>query len=403
MGTENPNRSNFPQRPAATPFAAPQSTTPFISSHPMVGSEASAFRPSSPPAPQTTTPFLSPGPVVGSEATGFRPAPPVRPTGSSIPGPPSAYGPPSAGPFQRFPTPQYPGMTQVPPPQASSMGQPVFPQQVKPPAGQVPSMPGPFKPQPQMPSVPMGSPPQSLNTMPPTMNAPQSTVDSSYFAPRPNFQSSSPPMGPSYSAPRGTMLSAFPGYPGKQPNTVTQAPPLQSAPFLAQQGGYGAPPPGASTPFYSHQGGYAPPPPVAAPLGGPYSSEQMRPPGSAPPMGAVQGLVEDFSSLSLGSVPGSFDPGLDSKALPRPLDGDVEPSSFAERYPTNCSSRYLRLTTSAIPNSQSLVSRWHLPLGAVVCPLAEAPDGVSIYALIEISTMHYCMMIAYAKSHFLYL
>jgi protein transport protein SEC24 len=31
-----------------------------------------------------------------------------------------------------------------------------------------------------------------------------------------------------------------------------------------------------------------------------------------------------------------------------------------------------------MPNSQSLVSRWHLPLGAVVCPLAEAPDGEEV-------------------------
>ncbi|KAI9071392.1 hypothetical protein K1719_046636 [Acacia pycnantha] len=44
----------------------------------------------------------------------------------------------------------------------------------------------------------------------------------------------------------------------------------------------------------------------------------------------------------------------------------------------NCNPRYLRLTTSAIPSSQSLASRWHLPLGAVVCPLAEAPDGEEV-------------------------
>lgn len=99
----------------------------------------------------------------------------------------------------------------------------------------------------------------------------------------------------------------------------------------------------------------------------------------------MAGLVEDFSSLSIGSVPGSFDAGLDTKVLPRPLEGDVEPNSFAQMYPMNCNSRYLRLTTSAIPNSQSLVSRWHLPLGAVVCPLAEAPEGVSIFTVREIT------------------
>lgn len=183
-------------------------------------------------------------------------------------------------------------------------------------------------------------------------------------------------MGPANSIVRGNLHSALPGYPGQQPNAVTQAPPIQSAAYLSHQGNYHPSPPAASTPFLSHQGGYGPPP-VAAPLGQ-YSREQMRPPGSGPPVGVAQGLIEDFSSLTVGSVPGSFDSGLDSKALPRPLDGDVEPSSFAEMYPMNCDSRYLRLTTSAIPNSQSLVSRWHLPLGAVVCPLAEAPDGVRI-------------------------
>ncbi|MBA0567461.1 hypothetical protein Golob_012196 [Gossypium lobatum] len=77
-------------------------------------------------------------------------------------------------------------------------------------------------------------------------------------------------------------------------------------------------------------------------------------------------------------MPGSIEPGLDYRTLPRPLDGDLEPNSFLEMYPMNCDPRYLRLTTSAIPNSQSLVSRWHLPLGAVVCPLAEAPEGEEV-------------------------
>lgn len=158
------------------------------------------------------------------------------------------------------------------------------------------------------------------------------------------------------------------GYPSRQANAVTQAPAAaQFPPTFAHQGGsYGpAPPPSSqfiqpSSQFISHQAGYIQPPPLAA---------------------HVQGLVEDFNSLSLGSVPGSIDPGLDLKALPRPLDGDdgdVGPASFAETYPMNCNSRYLRLTTSAIPNSQSLVSRWHLPLGAVVCPLAEPPDGEEV-------------------------
>lgn len=132
--------------------------------------------------------------------------------------------------------------------------------------------------------------------------------------------------------------------------TFTPAPPATTPPYFAQQPGYGPPPSQPGMPV-------------------------MQQPLSAPPTTAMQNLIEDFSSLSMGTVPGSMDPGLDSKALPRPLEGDVEPSAFTEAYPMNCNPKYFRLTTSGIPNSQSLASRWHLPLGAVVCPLAKAPEG----------------------------
>lgn len=132
--------------------------------------------------------------------------------------------------------------------------------------------------------------------------------------------------------------------------TFTPAPPATTPPYFAQQPGYGPPPSQPGMPV-------------------------MQQPLSAPPTTAMQNLIEDFSSLSMATVPGSMDPGLDSKALPRPLEGDVEPSAFTEAYPMNCNPKYFRLTTSGIPNSQSLASRWHLPLGAVVCPLAKAPEG----------------------------
>lgn len=105
----------------------------------------------------------------------------------------------------------------------------------------------------------------------------------------------------------------------------------------------------------------------------------MQQPGSGPPTGAIQlqGLTEDFSSLSIQTRTGTLDPLIDAKELPRPSDGDAEAESLAEMYPMNCNRRYIRLTTSGIPSSQSLASRWHLSLGAVVCPLAESPDGVS--------------------------
>eukprot|EP00268_Persea_americana_P001887 TRINITY_DN10568_c0_g1_i2.p1 TRINITY_DN10568_c0_g1~~TRINITY_DN10568_c0_g1_i2.p1 ORF type:complete len:113 (+),score=26.87 TRINITY_DN10568_c0_g1_i2:966-1304(+) len=107
----------------------------------------------------------------------------------------------------------------------------------------------------------------------------------------------------------------------------------------------------------------------------------MHYPSAGPPM-VVQGLVEEFNSLSIGSVPVSVDSGIDSKVLPRPLDGDVDPSFFVEMYPLICHPRYLRLTTCSLPNSQSLLSRWHLPLGVVVHPLAEAPDGEEVPVVI---------------------
>ncbi|KAL7151477.1 hypothetical protein ABFS83_04G034000 [Erythranthe nasuta] len=365
MGTENPNRPNFPARPAVTPFAAQQSATPFLSSGSVVGSEAPPFRPVSTASSQFSAPPFS----AGSEGPAFRPPPTSRSNELVRPPPPSAsYGPPSSG-FQHFASPQMPSTGQLPPPRTSFTGQPVVPMQTRPPPGHV-SLPS----QPQPPSVPMGSPPQSIKTGQPNMNIPLS-ADQHFLPSRPNAQASSPPMGPSYAAPRGTFQSAFPGYANMQPNSVAQAPPMQPSSFPLQQGNYG--PPAPPTPILSQQRGYAPGPPMSTPSGL-YTGNQMQQHGIAPPLANSQGLAEDFSSLSLGSVPGSFDAGVDVAALPRPLGGDVEPKTFAEMYPMNCSSRFLRLTTSGIPNSQSLASRWHLPIGAVVCPLAETPAGEEV-------------------------
>jgi len=362
MGTENPGRPNFPL--TGSPFAAaPPTTTPFSASGPVVGSEASGFRPPAQP-PQNAMPSVSSGPVVGPQASGYRPNNlPARFNDPPVISPPTAYVPPIGGPpFQRYPTPQFPSAHQAPPSRAPPIGQPPF----QPPAGQVP-FPASFHPQPQVHAVPMGSPPSRVND-------PQLPSDSSSFGPRANFQPPFSSMDSSYSASRANLQPPLPGY-VKQANAVSQAPPM--APFQAQQGSYGAPTPTPPPTFHPQQGGFAQPPPIAAPFGL-HSRDQIQHPGSAPPIGGIQGLAEDFGSLSIGSIPGTIDSGLDPKALPRPLDGDVEPNSLGEAYSMNCNPRYLRLTTSAIPSSQSLLSRWHCPLGAVVCPLAEAPDGVSV-------------------------
>lgn len=355
MGTENQGYPNFPARPTSSPFAAaPPPGIPPQSGGPGTGSETVGFRPFSPSASQPTRPFTPSGPPVAPSAGAMRPVP--SPFVSQIPGsrppPPSAnsfpstaYGPPGGGSFQRFPSPPFP-TTQNPP-----RGPP--PTQTL--AGHL-SPPMSFRPQQPMAPVTMGPPPQSMTSGLPGPNAFPPAADS-HMAARPGFQQSMPPVNPSY--PGGSQPS-FPGYPSKQ---VLQAPPM---PFQSASQG----PPSTVSPYPPQTGGFAQHPNLAA--------QQNLHPSYAPPTSNVQNLVEDFNSLSLSSIPGSLEPGLDHNSFPRPLDGDVEPNSFAEMYPMNCHSRYLRLTTSAIPNSQSLASRWHLPLGAVVCPLAETPEGVSI-------------------------
>ncbi|MBA0606735.1 hypothetical protein Godav_019157 [Gossypium davidsonii] len=285
----------------------------------------------------------------------------------SVPSPPITSVPPSRGPHQQFLTPPFPSTSQTPPTHAPPVGQPPF----QPPTSQVSALPFSFRPQTQVLPAPMRSLPQTAKFPPSSGNVPQPSSDSSFLGPRPNFQQTFPRPDSSYTATNSNFQPPFGGYPSKQPAGS------QASPFPSQQGSYMPPPPASSYPFPSQQGSYGPSPPVAAPLG--YQlRDQMQHPGSAPPIGGAQSLAEDFSSLSLASTPGSIEPGLDYRTLPRPLDGDVEPSSFVEMYPMNCNPRYLRLTTSAIPNSQSLASRWHLPLGAVVCPLAEAPEGEEV-------------------------
>ncbi|GKV38680.1 hypothetical protein SLEP1_g46569 [Rubroshorea leprosula] len=365
MGTENPGRPNFPMRPSATPFAsAPPPVTPFSTSGP-VASEGTSFRATLPTASQVTTPFSSAGPAVGQGVSGFRHSPPTRFSDPSVPSAPTSYIPPAGAPFQRFPTPQFPPTAQA----APVRGPPVGQAPLQPPVAQVPSPPVSFRPQSSIPPVSKGSPS-------PTVNFPSglSQSDSSFPGTGPNFQPSFPSASSSYPAARATLQPPLPGYVTKQP-AVPQASPMPLV-FHAQPGSY-MPPPTPSPPFSAQQGNYVPAPPLATPLGL-QSRDQMQYPGSMPPVGGIQSLMEDFSSLSLTSMPGSIGPGLDSTVLPRPLDGDVEPKSFVETYPLNCNPRFLRLTTTAIPNSQSLVSRWHLPLGAVVCPLAEAPEGEEV-------------------------
>ncbi|KAK4360454.1 hypothetical protein RND71_019406 [Anisodus tanguticus] len=100
MGTEYPNSPAIPLRPAS-PFSVPQSSTPFKSSGPVVGPEASAFG-HAPPSSSQITPSSSSGAMVGVEASAFRTIPSGMPNGAARPPPTSGSPnmPPAAGPYQ---------------------------------------------------------------------------------------------------------------------------------------------------------------------------------------------------------------------------------------------------------------------------------------------------------------
>ena len=325
---------------------------PFLSSGPVVGSKASGLQ----STPHNTMPFSSPRPVVGSEAFGIRSTSQSRFNDPSVLSCQTSNIPPTDGPFQHYQTPYYLSTVQVPLSHTPNMVQ----QPIQPTGGQVSSLPASLLSQVQIPSGPKGSPPRSINHALKNINVPQSSSDSLFSDSRPYHLH-------------------FPGYVSKQSVEVSQVPPIQS-PFLFHQESCAPAPAAPSSTFLAHQGGYVPPLQVAASLGL-QSMEEMQYPGSRPTTSATEGLMEDINVLFIGSFPGSVDPGFDPKELPRPLDGDKEPKFLSEKYPMNCNPRYLQLTTSVIPNSQSLASRWHLPLGAVVCPLAEAPIGVSVDVL----------------------
>ncbi|KAJ0970469.1 hypothetical protein J5N97_023346 [Dioscorea zingiberensis] len=361
----NERTTNVPGQPAMTFSAAPQTFTPFLSSDPVAGLESSG-------ASRTTTPFLSSGPLSGPRPSGvsqtttqplpFRPTTGPETLGYRMPLPPQTrFNSPSSTPLPSYPAQDTSSYQQLSTHPFLSTAQPVHPLHgssmgVNP----VVTPTGSFRPQAQIPSVPMGPPPQIGNSLPPRTSMPPPMLESSFLPPT---LVSQPPL---------------PGYPNALPGVNVPQPPVESQ-FLASRPISQPPLQTYSTPyapqFNAHQGGLVPPPPPV----GFNSREQMQYSNTGPPLGgAIQNLVEDFESLSVGSSPGMLDQGIDPKSLPRPLEGDKEPVSILETYPLNCHPRYLRLTTHAIPSSQSLLSRWHLPLGAVVHPLAEAPDGEEV-------------------------
>lgn len=369
------NRPGAPDRPPSqqySPFSVPGSASG-MASRPFLPGSTQPMRPEQPPSQPVYPPgtpiqgfsVVSPSstPFAGPEQNYPRATPPVRSNGPIVPFQLSPNLPPPRGGPPSFvhPTPGGPMIAQpmVPPPGSSAV------QQIAPTSGPRPP------PVLSSASVPMGPPLQSANYMSLGGNFPPPTNQSSLEYPpgrTSSIPTSGPPMPHSVSQP----------YQGGQGGQV---------PFFAPRTAFPSPQPGipAQQHFPQQGGPLAYPGAVSQPpmLSSYMDAQKARAPPSypmaVPPAGGIQGLVEEFQSLSVGSVPGSIDAGVDPNLLPRPLDeADIEGTSSSSLYLSNCHPRHLRFTTNAIPNSQSLMARWHLPLGAVVHPLAEPPNGEEI-------------------------
>eukprot|EP01018_Ginkgo_biloba_P039480 Gb_26869 [translate_table: standard] len=314
----------------------------------------------SPRVPSSSLP--STVPVQGPGQTYLR-LPPFRPNGPTVPSQPSQSLPFTSGGSPPF----------VQPPQSASFLSPGIPPAPAPPSSvQQTSLPSFFRPPPPSvsPSVHMGPPPQASNFLPSTGNFPPPVNQ-----PLPTYPYSSPPplhvSGPPIQQPftKPPLAGQATEAPSLRPSVPMPQPGIavQQQPF-SQQGG-----------SYMYQGVVSQPSIQSSYMDGQIARGPSSYPMAAPPPGAIQGLVEDFQSLSIISVPGSVKGSVDPNALPRPLEEeDIEPPSSSVTWVSNCHPRYLRLTTNVIPNSHSLLARWHLPLGAVVHPLAEAPAGEEV-------------------------
>lgn len=319
--------------------------------------------PAGPPAPLGQPSFPAPG----------MPRPPGPPSGApqqplySTP----ASGPrPLAGPGYGQPPPQTPQGSQLPgmhsPAGASPGAQ--FPGGMRPPPGPG-AIPGGFQ-QPHQPGYGMRPPPG-----PPTAGVPPS-LGSMPGQPLPRPQGAYPP-SPTPGGPS-------PGYGARPPMPgAFMAPPMGSPgmgpPSMGAMGGMGGPP--ISPP--PAQGMAPPGPPMMGGMGGGMGGGMM---GSYD-SGGMNSLLDAFETLALGPG-GPGVPGMPAAApanaavFPRPAGtpeqeaaavGPPQPYSHANANPS-----FLRMATQAIPNSQALKARWHLPLGAVVHPLAESGGPIPV-------------------------
>lgn len=96
----------------------------------------------------------------------------------------------------------------------------------------------------------------------------------------------------------------------------------------------------------------------------------------------MQSLLDHFGELTLApSVPGQpAEAAMDIGAFPRPA-GPLLEEAVAAPPPThefNCRPEYLRMTVNAIPNTETLRKRFHLPVGLIVHPMAQTETPVPV-------------------------
>ena len=229
---------------------------------------------------------------------------------------------------------------------------------------------------------------------------------SSGMGPRPptGMQPQGPPM---QMQPRGPPTSQMQhrGPPAQGPPSLQmqpRGPPGMMPPGGQPQGSVGMRPPATFAPASAGQGV------MPRPSGPPTTfSGQQQPGYSAAPgsfqqpsgagsfgMGAdtMSAALDAFETLTLGpggpSMPGP--PGsapvqqspVNAASFPRPA-GTAEQYVAAvgppeSKHPANCNAEFVRFSTHAVPNSQALKSRWHLPFGAIVHPMAETGGDVPV-------------------------
>eukprot|EP00892_Ulva_mutabilis_P003092 jgi/Ulvmu1/12784/UM097_0011.1 len=413
-------RPGFPSRPPG----APGQPGPQAGQRPAGPPGAPGARPGAGPMPQRA-PAMGPG-APGGPRPGSAPARPAQVGAPGQPLPPRGAFPPG-GPAR--PGQAGPGMTAPPRPGSGPTGPP--PTSMAPPTGgpprpglagpapggsfpgrgppgappSRPSMPGsdlharpgapPMRPEFRAPPRPMMRPGAPPTSGPPTSGPPS---DESGAPPGPRGPVPMPPRGPAMGRGGPPPMGMPRGPSGPPPMGGPPAmgvPPLKPGPpSLGGPPALGGGPPALGGPPPSpHSGGFAPRPgpptpgskgSFRGPSGGAFSgglSGTSQPGAPSPELLAAQ-----LEAISLGpDAPGAPD-ATDPSLFPRPLmaDGELAPTEAQLMAPqppadaASCDPRVIRPVVTAIPNSMSLKSSWHLPLALVLQPLADLPKGSDV-------------------------